>query len=247
MKPMAFEIYKNAPITEAVLDIRTRLEAPSLERLAEIQDANYPNLFQTPNLMAFTFAINEGQPSLNTSSEPLGYSYRTNDEKDVFQVRKDGFTHNRLPPYTEWKSFSSEARRLWGLYKDSLSPVEIELISLNYINEIFIPFGVSFADYFKTYIEVPSDLPQMLISFSLNYQIPLPNEAGFLQVAQGYGPLKKTDHVTVILNIQASKQVNRKATDLSEDALWGMFEELRSAKSQAFEACITDKVREMIR
>ena len=244
---MAFEIYKNAPITEAVLDIRTRLSDPSLPRLSEIRDPSYPNLFQTPNLMAFSFTWNEGQPSFNTSSDPLGFSYRSEDEKNIFQVRKDGFSHNRLPPYTEWQSFSSEARRLWSIYKDNAVPAEIELIGLNYINEIYIPSGVSFGDYFKTYIEVPSDLPQMLTGFSFTYQLPLPNEAGFLQIAQGYGPFKKPDHSTVILNIQASKQINKKCSEVSEEDLWSMFENLRYAKSQAFEACITDKVREMIR
>jgi uncharacterized protein (TIGR04255 family) len=244
---MTFEIYKNAPITEAVLDIRTRLSDPSLTRLSEVRDASYPNLFQTPNLMAFTFSVNEGQPSFNTTTDPLGFSYRSEDEKNIFQVRKDGFSHNRLSPYTEWQSFSSEAKRLWSIYKDKAAPVEIELIGLNYINEIYIPFGVSFEDYFRTYIEVPSDLPQVLTGFTFTYQLALPNDAGFLQIAQGYGPLKKPDHSTVILNIQATRQVNKKASEITEEELWDMFENLRYAKSQAFEACITDKVREMIR
>jgi uncharacterized protein (TIGR04255 family) len=244
---MAFEIYKNAPITEAVLDIRTRLAEPSLSTLSEIRDPGYPNLFQTPNLMAFTFAVNEGSPSVNTSSEPMGFSYRSASEKDIFQVRKDGFTHNRLSPYTEWQSFAAEARRLWSLYKSTAKPIAIEFIGLNYINEIYIPFGVSFAVYFRTYVEVPIELPQTLMGFSFTYQVLIPNDGGFLQIAQGYGPYKKPDHSTVILNIQASKQLNRDSSDISEDELWNMFESLRVAKTGAFEACITDKVRAMIR
>jgi uncharacterized protein (TIGR04255 family) len=245
---MGFEIYKNAPITEAVLDIRTRLSEASLTRLSEVRDEEYPDLYQTPNLMAFTFSLKEGEsPSLNASNEALGFSYRSKDEKNVFQVRKDGFTHNRLSPYTEWQSFSHEARRLWSIYKNAVEPVDIELIGLNYINEIYIPFGVSFDDYFRTYIEVPSELPQMLVGFSFNYQLVLPDDAGFLQIAQGYGPLKKPDHSTVILSIQASKQINKKVAEVHEDHLWSMFENLRYSKTQAFEACITDKVREMIR
>jgi uncharacterized protein (TIGR04255 family) len=244
---MTFEVYKNAPITEAVLDIKTRLGETSIKTLSEIKDASYPNLFLTPNLVAFQFALNQGQSSLNTSSEPLGFAYRSDDEKNVFQVRKDGFSHNRLSPYTEWQSFSAEARRLWAIYREGAAPVEVEFLGLNYINEIYLPFGVSFEDYFKTYVEVPSELPQTLTGFSFTYQLVLPNDVGILQIAQGYGPFKKADHSTVILNIQASKQINRKYTDIDEDELWAMFENLRFAKSQAFEACITDKVRAMIR
>jgi uncharacterized protein (TIGR04255 family) len=244
---MAFEIYKNAPITEAVLDIRTRLTEPSLEKLSKIRDANYPNLFQTPNLMAFNFSVAEGEPSFKTSSEQLGFSYRSADEKNVFQVRKDGFSHNRLAPYMEWQSFSAEARRLWSIYREEADPVDIEMIGLNYINELYMPFGVSFENYFKTYIEVPPELPQVLMGFSFAYQVLLPANVGVLQVAQGYGPFKKPEHTTVILNIQTSRQINRKCADVTEAELWEMFEKLRIAKSEAFEACITDEVRAMIR
>src|ERR1035441_6364684 len=227
---MAFEIYKNAPITEAVLDIRTRLNEPSLERLSNIRDKDYPNLFRTPNLMEFKFSVGEGEPTFDTSSEQLGFSYRSADEKNIFQVRKDGFSHNRLAPYTEWNSFSAEARRLWLVYKAEADPIDIEMIGLNYINEIYIPFGVSFEDYFKTYVEVPPELPQVLIGFSFTYLVLLPDNAGVLQIAQGYGPLKKPEHTTVILNIQTSKQLNRKGADVGEDELWEMFENLRFAK-----------------
>ena len=111
---MAFEIYKNAPITEAVLDIRTRLNEPSLERLSRIRDADYPNLFQTPNLMAFKFSVGEGEPTFDGSSEQLGFSYRSADEKNIFQVRKDGFSHNRLAPYTLNGSCSPARREGYG-------------------------------------------------------------------------------------------------------------------------------------
>lgn len=244
---MAFEIYKNAPIAEAVLDIRTRLPEPSLDELSKIKDAEYPNLYLTPNLMAFSFTVNEGTPAVNTSSEPMGFAYRSEDEKNIFQVRKDGFSHNRLSPYTEWQSFSSEAKRLWLLYKQAAEPAVIEMIGLNYINEFYLPFGLSFEDYFKTYVEVPLQLPQNLMSFSFMYQLLIPGDAGVLQIAQGYGPMKKPDYSTIILNIQASRQVNKSCADIAEDELWAMFEKLRFAKSEAFEACITDKVRGEIR
>jgi len=244
---MTFEVYKNAPITEAVLDIRTRLVEPSVDRLANIRDAHYPEPYLTPNLMAFTIQLQDGKPSVDTTSEPMGFAYRSDDKKDIFQVRKDGFSHNRLAPYTEWQSFSSEARRLWSSYKESAELATIELVGLTYINEIYVPLGKRFEKYFRTYVEVPKELPQTLMGFSLNYQVLIPEEVGILQVAQGYGPLKKPDHSTIVLNIQASKLVNRNFHEIAEDEIWTMFEKLRIAKSEAFEACITDNVREMIR
>ena len=141
--------------------------------------------------------------------------------------------------------FSAEARRLWGVYKNALKPDRIELIGLNYLNQIEVPVGTDFAKYFRTYIEVPKELPQDLSAYSMSYQLLIPGDTGFLQISQGYAPPEKPDFANIALNIQAFRQVDLGADD--EEKLWGLFEELRTAKSSAFEMCITDKVRELIR
>ena len=98
-------------------------------------------------------------------------------------------------------------------------------------------FGLSFEEYFRAYVEVPRHAPaepyekRWRMKKSINYCIP--DDAGVLQIAQGYGPMKKPDLSTISLNIQASKQVNKSCADVAEDELWGMFEKLRFAKSRS--------------
>jgi uncharacterized protein (TIGR04255 family) len=246
---MKKEIYANAPIVEAVLDIRVRTNViPDLDTLSKITDSSYPTPFRQPFRMEVKIEAGNSpaQPSLQQLSTPLGVMYRSSDEKQVFQARVDGFTFNRLAPYENWDSFSREARRLWNLYRSAVQIGHIEMIGLTYLNQLMVPINSRFEDYLRTYIHVAPEIPQVLNNYSLSFQVTLDKEHGFLAISQGYGPLRKMGFITVILNIQGNKAF-AEDDNVTDDALWTAFENLREAKSDAFEACITDKIREMIR
>jgi uncharacterized protein (TIGR04255 family) len=247
------EVYAKAPIVEAVLDIRVRLRAtPDLQTLSGISDPAYPDNFRQPFQLQVRIqgGVAPDQPSIEPSieqlSRPLGAMHRSSDEKQVFQARIDGFTFNRLAPYENWGSFAREARRLWGVYRDAVQVERIESLALTYLNQIGLPLGASFEEYFRTYIEVAPELPQTLTNYSLSFQVDLPGGHGVLSITQGYGPPRREGFVNNLLNIQALKIIGEDVNP-SEQELWQMFERLRDAKSDAFEACITDRVREMIR
>jgi uncharacterized protein (TIGR04255 family) len=244
------EVYEHAPITEAALDIRVRFEREIGEAdMLQARDDDYSDLFQRPTTVEVRFEANPEKRSSSATAlnASFGYSYRTADRLNVYQVRPDGFTHNRLAPYQEWSLFAAEAKRLWTNYRDTMRPAFIELLGLNYINDIEVPLGSRIEDYFKTFIEVPASLPQVLNTFSMGYQLTIPEDAGFLKIGQTYGIPKREGFGVIRLNIQAFKQINFQVGVDDEATIWKSFESLRMAKTEAFEACITEKVREMIR
>jgi uncharacterized protein (TIGR04255 family) len=243
------EIYAKAPIKEAALDIRVRstAEVPKSE-VEWIIDPVYPKVFRRPTKMEVKFTdAGKGVGIEQASTTMLGWAYQSEDAKQILQVRTDGFTLNRLPPYESWSPFQKEAKRLWPKYLSLVNPEEIELIGLNYVNELLMPIGEPFDHYFRTYIEVPAELPQGLNVFSLGYQISFPEDDILVHVAQSYGVPQKEGFVTVNLNVQAFKMINEPVAKITESELWEQFEKLRIAKDMTFEACITDKVREAIR
>jgi uncharacterized protein (TIGR04255 family) len=249
---MNIEIYPKAPILEAGIDIRIRAAKHlELEKLKAARDDAYPELFGKPVKIEVKIEQGGGDnvpPSgAQSLSVPLGFSYRSADTKQAFQVRLDGFTHNRMAPYDRWESFIAEAKRLWPLYKKIAHPEVIEMIGLNYVNEIFVPLGSSFEDYFRVYLEIPKDLPQVVNAYSIGFQLSIPDGQGFIHISQAYGPPKKEGFLTINLNIQAFRPLNLPPDRLQDEQLWSFFETLRIAKDQAFEACITDRVREVIR
>lgn len=182
-------------------------------------------------------------PTHEVSSIRNGAALVSADGLQIFQIRPDGFSHNRLAPYQDWKTFSAEARRLWGVYKTAVNPEFVELIGLNYINQITIPGGVEISDYLRAYIHVPPELPQMLEVHNFQLQMGAPDSNAKIGIVVSFGNTGTDNTIPVTLNVQGFMFLNKPAADLSEDELWATFDQLRETKNLAFESCISDIVR----
>jgi hypothetical protein len=116
--------FPNAPITEALLDIRVKLsEQIDLAQLATIQDLikdQYPSrherLFWQSDLQIAQGDLKISPPT----GGPVGYAFTSLDGKQNIQARKDGFSFSRLKPYEDWISLRDEAKRLWQYYIQAL-------------------------------------------------------------------------------------------------------------------------------
>ncbi|MBI4589263.1 MAG: TIGR04255 family protein [Candidatus Rokubacteria bacterium] len=103
--------FPNAPITEALLDVRIKLPSfVDLSRLATFQDAvedRYPQRRERSSWQA-GFQIKDGSVEvMRPSGRPDGYLFTSADGRQMVQARLDGFTFNRLKPYDKWKPWNS--------------------------------------------------------------------------------------------------------------------------------------------
>ena len=105
---------QNAPITEAIIDFRVKAR-PDLraEDFAGVKDQlsnRLPKLEEMRGLQA-TFQVlkGKGQPPLVQDLGLQGYFFKSQDEKVIAQFRIDGFTLNRLRPYTSWEDIFPQA------------------------------------------------------------------------------------------------------------------------------------------
>jgi uncharacterized protein (TIGR04255 family) len=137
--------YRNAPITEAVIDLRVEVPADlGLKNLRDVlaEDAEmerYPSK-EALLLEGVQFARSgDGASTTSTLRQEIGVRFHSTDGKYVFQARRDGFTLSRLSPYENWASFRTEARRLWNLYRATARPTRVLRAALRYINRINIP------------------------------------------------------------------------------------------------------------
>ena len=75
------------------------------------------------------------------------------------QFRINGFTFNRLKPYTSWGDILPQVKDLWSLYIDIASPESITRIAVRYINNIEIPKpdNIVFSDYLKVPPKIPDN------------------------------------------------------------------------------------------
>lgn len=237
--------YPKAPITEAVIDLRVELpENVGLEPLKHAhdgQEAAYPRVEQM-NVAVGHMEVGK-QVTTTASTRAVGYWYRSGDGKQIYQARLDGFTMSRLAPYERWESFRDEARRLWNIYKGAADPRSIVRVAVRYINRIDIPLPLQdFKDYLRTVPEVSPDLPQGLAGYFMRLAIPLDEIKSVCLLNEAIIEPAAPNTVSVVLDIDVFRTVDLPGDD---EAIWSFVDELRHRKNSVFEACITDKAREL--
>jgi uncharacterized protein (TIGR04255 family) len=134
----------NPPIVEAVLDIECDLPpglqiAALQERALNVFRDSYPKL-RTQLLQEHQIKLQSGeQPALSVKHGVQALQFLHEDERQLVQVRIQGFSFNRLAPYTSLDDYLPEIERTWGLYVDLVKPVQVRQIRVRYINRILLP------------------------------------------------------------------------------------------------------------
>jgi uncharacterized protein (TIGR04255 family) len=183
--------------------------------------------------------------STSASTQHLGFVFASADSKQVFQVRIDGFAMSRLAPYDCWQSFRDEARRLWNTYRQVAKPSTIQRLGVRYVNRLDLPLPVlEMKDYLRTVPEVSPELPRGLAGYFMQLNIPQDDIRSTLLLNETIIEPPDPSVVSIVLDIDIFRTADLPPDD---DALWSFFETLHLRKNQVFEACITDRTRELIR
>ena len=234
----------NAPITEALLDIQVRLPSDTkVEGLAIIHDSireRYPTPRTRMNWKG-GIQIKEGEQPQVVSPEggPTGYLFYSADNRRVVQVRLDGFTFNQHRPYLNWATFRDEAREHWNRYRDLAKPEMVTRIALRFINRLDIPEPMGdFKNYILTAPDLAPGLPQGLANFFMRLAIPHPTEGYTALVTMTEDAPTKAGVASLILDVDVFQEM---AVAPSNEAIWGVFEQLRDYKNEVFFKSLTPK------
>ena len=241
-----YSLLPNAPITEALIDIRIRIKEDfNTERLLSLYDAisaKYPQK-KTLHKWESKFEFKKGEPPLSTGIETVdGYVFTSADQKQIFQARLDGFTFSRLKPYETWEHLRDEAHRLWLKYKEITSS-EITRVALRYINKMEIPLSNrDFSEYLTASPIVPAGLPQGVSSFLTRVVIHELSIDAAAIITQALEQVVNPNFIPIILDIDVFKQ---KSEGISEKDAWDTLEKLRHFKNEIFDKSITQKAKEL--
>jgi uncharacterized protein (TIGR04255 family) len=243
------QTYSNAPITEAIIDLRVvqrdGLTLAELERCQAGEEKAYPNKWLLNMFEGrIQFGGAEEPSSYKESKEQTGFGFKSADGKHVVEVHRDGFVFHRLAPYAGWEQFRKEARRLWNVYQHCVRPGAVVRVALRYINRIDLPMGAELKDYLRTSPEVSPDLPQRLDGFFMQVNIPNYDIKSNLLLREMAVPSANPDRSSVILDIDLFRT---EEIPVEDGAMWEVVESLRVRKNEIFEACITKQTREVIR
>ncbi len=240
------EHLNNAPIVEAVVDIKVKLppetDIATLESIGELISTQYPKKKKQLRFEGkLKFREGELPEHKDVPASVHGYRYETEDEKYILQTRLDGFTFSRLSPYETWGNLRDESYKLWEHYVRVASPEIITRIALRYINRLELPLKMyDFDEYLSSSPTIPEGLSQEVSSFLTRVVIPEKNIGAHALVTQAFESVTG-DTVPIILDIDAFMKgeygIERKA--------WDDIEKLHDFKNRIFFEFITEKAKEL--
>ena len=234
----------NAPITEAIIDLRVRLPSEfQIEKFSSLRETLHDQYqdVEERRLSKVAFDMEAGKPVVQPPEDKgiEAYLFKSADNTKVAQFRKDGFTFSRLKPYTSWEDILAEAKNLWKLYVATASPELVTRIAVRYINQLNIPLPIDdFARYLTVPPRVPVNVPQDVSSFFSRvvvHDLEQDIAANIIQVLQGSS---MPNHVAIILDIDVYKQ---KESGFEESDIWLTFERLRDLKNRIFFDSVTEE------
>jgi uncharacterized protein (TIGR04255 family) len=237
---------RRAPIAEAVVEVRVRpigdVTLESVRPLVEKLKADLP-IEESVEALAAKFGVKDGKPEPpETRHEQLGVRLWTADRQRAIQVRRDLVAISQLKPYTSWEDLRPRAIAIWRAYADAVSPATVTRVGVRYINEIRLGLPSELSDYFIAPPIVPSTLPQMLRTFMGRQVLHDVDTGNSVIVTQAIERSTDENHMVVLLDIDAFRDLDDDARSSSVDDL---LESLRELKNQVFFGSITERTAEM--
>jgi uncharacterized protein (TIGR04255 family) len=237
-----------APIAEALIDFRVQLEeAFSFERLNDIVSRlskQYPKRVEIKKVEA---KVGLGDPIVlpDVKRGDFGVLIRAADEKSVAQFRLDGFTFNRLHPYTSWDDIYPETMRLWKEYVAVAKPIEIVRLAARYINRLTFTLPINdLKEYLTEPPQIPEGLPQTLRGYLTRLVVHDSVRDQSAIVTQSFEPNPtEPEQAIILLDIDAFKDVHLKPSDEAQIDL--VFSRLHDFKNEIFFRSITQKASEL--
>ena len=246
------ETFPNAPITEALIDVRVTFESAvkldQLEKLSERFSTRFP-IKETQTVHEYALKVQDatGGVESHAKSKILGYVRFTENRDKAVLLRVNGFAFSKLEPYESWFALRDEAREHWETYRGELGPSRIARLAVRYINRIELSLPITdFQDYILTGPQIAEGIPQGLAEFFFRVVIPNPDDEQMRATITSTMEKLEQDNKVLpyIFDIDASMPVDLDPTD---EETWLAFERLRDYKNLIFFNSTTEKVKEMFR
>ncbi len=235
-----------APIVEAVLDIECemppKVDLESMEgRALEALGREYPRR-ERQFVQEHTFqATAAAAPKFSVRRDIQALRFRQEDGRQLVQVRSQGFSFNRLAPYSSLDDYLPEIERAWRVFVGLAAPIQVRAVRLRYINRIPIPLGsgrVDLADYFSMGPGIPEEEGLTFVNFLNRFslvEMKTGHQVNIILAADGIGELS----LPVILDIEAVGELAAEPADWQ--AILVKILALRELKNRTFLNTLTPR------
>jgi uncharacterized protein (TIGR04255 family) len=237
--------YPHAPITEAIIELRVKpsRDVDILECRTAF-DSVRSQFTDAKELRMMHAEFMGGQHvGAHATQSAIGYVLRSEEFRQVITASPDKFSFSQLPPYDSWEVFCPAVRRMWDLYVAKISPEKVIRVATRFVNRIEIPLPVTdLGEYFRTAPLISPKMSQELSGAFMQLQLPQKDiDCTVLLTEALLGAGDST--VAFVLDIDIFDESREFPVN---NVIWERLNQFRRRKNEIFEACITDRVRDLI-
>ncbi|MBD3924699.1 TIGR04255 family protein [Nocardioides cavernae] len=246
--------YKNAPITEAILEFQVRNpEGLTVDDLARSTLGDGATSASPLFTLQGEVSVVNGELLNDARSEQVGLAFARKDGTRVVQAALDRFSFIWNGSYEHWGAFSDEAEAAWLQYREVAQPEWVGVVGVRFVNRIPMPKpSIEIKDYLRTSVDVSPYLPQAVNSLFMQVEVPIPRLQAAATITSAMltpAPGTTFDKVPLqlLLDIDVKAELNMATQEEGfNSSVTGILTRLRMAKNFVFEACITDATRGLI-
>ena len=236
---MSEKKYTNPPIQEAVFNLQVRSERPFDKKGFNqfVEKSNYNPIAPIRNV-----DININTHTVS-KAEITGYRCISQDNKQVVQFNKQGFSFIRLREYNGWDKSYKEALKLWQYYCQIRGVIAITRVATRFINQFHTPIFTKPEKYFNSYIKYNDQIsPTWNQAF---YKLLVSHSYGIKSHIVFEGKVNENDQkVNIIFDIDIfADKLGLLLED--SDTLENLLCKMRVIKNNIFEKSITDQTRRL--
>jgi uncharacterized protein (TIGR04255 family) len=238
-----FPHLSNAPIVEAIIDLRIetekKWESESFREDLSNELPDYPIIEPQRIIRVETMAKKDEIPrAAATDLGLIGFFFRSEDKLHVAQFQRDGFSFSRLKPYLDWEHLVSEAKRLWNIYQKHTSIQSITRLGVRFINTIDDPLGKEISTYLVNAPEPPCNSKWTFNEFLHRDVFEVPNTPYTVILTSSMRP--DSIKVQYVVDIDVFTK-----SDLEIEVIWGEhLNQMRNLKNKMFFGSIQPTILE---
>lgn len=236
------EHLSRAPIVEAIIDFRVpRLENVTPNVFSDLEASIGQQYARKSPIQLFqgAFGFDKGR-LLDPTQSQVEWGWRYQTDHEVAQFKVDGFTLNKLEPYTTWEEVFAEALRLWGIYRRLAEPIQVSRVAVRYINRMRFPGTEDIGRYLEAPPALPAPIPQVLREFLTRVYVDDDGTGASAVIVQALEKSMDPNTSSILLDIDAFRELPPDDPPLPE-----IFQQLRQLKNAIFYASVTEKTVEM--
>ena len=233
----------HAPIVEALIDFKVvphdGISVSDFRDLGSQVGDQYPDQSPLQSIEA-KFGLESGRLVDSRAIRDVGIAFKG--ESVVAQFRVDGFTFNKLAPYTSWDEVFAEALRLWRIYVQAARPLDLARMAVRYVNRLQLPSPADLSKYLEVPPTLPPPLSHRMQEYLTRFVIVDRDRDASAVIIQALERSLDSAVMSLLFDIDAFRD---DALAPDDSSIPDVFQRLRDLKNEIFFATLTESTVEM--